>query len=191
MASASSGRRDQSTTSSPLSARRKASAVPHAPAPSTATLEVMGPTLPRLGRRACSTPTFVHGTSALCLRAMRAWILLGLAALDVGLASGCSPNAVCKTVAAINDPSNRTERRQLMSFGLSQFCQQMTSHNAPLKMTPDAPVTGRFYPQHCTQQTLPNGDLWGQFDGVGYAFTPLSRKVSFTSGASIQYDEDF
>ena len=122
---------------------------------------------------------------------MRAWILLGLAALDVGLASGCSPNAVCKTVAAINDPSNRTERRQLMSFGLSQFCQQMTSHNAPLKMTPDAPVTGRFYPQHCTQQTLPNGDLWVQFDGVGYAFTPLSRKVSFTSGASIQYDEDF
>jgi hypothetical protein len=78
-----------------------------------------------------------------------------------------------------------------MSFGLGQFCQQMTTRNAPLKLTADAPVTGRFYPQHCTQQTLANGDLWVQFDGMGYAFTPMSRKVTFTSGATIQYDQDF
>ena len=78
-----------------------------------------------------------------------------------------------------------------MSFGLSQFCQQMTTHSAPLKLAADAPVTGRFFPEHCTQQTLDNGDLLVQFDGMGYAFTPLSRKVSFTSGATIQYDEDF
>jgi hypothetical protein len=129
---------------------------------------------------------------------MRArWRLVGVGvcvSLGVGIATGCagcSPNAVCKTVVGINDPSNRTERRQIMSFGLSQFCQQMTTHNAPLKLSTDAPVTGRFYPQHCTQKTLPNGDLWVQFDGMGYAFTPLSRKVSFTSGATIQYDEDF
>lgn len=91
----------------------------------------------------------------------------------------------------INDPSNRTMRRNLMSYGLGQFCQQLTSHSAPLKLTADAPVTGRFYPRHCTQQTLDNGDLWVQFDGQGYAFTDLSRKVTFTAGASLQYNEDF
>jgi len=122
------------------------------------------------------------------LPAMRAPLVLIAAVL---LALACSPNSVCKMGAAINDPSNRTMRRNIMSFGLSQFCQQMTTHNAPLKLSSDAPVTGRFYPQHCTQQTLANGDLWVQFDGMGYAFTNLSRKVSFTMGATIQYDEDF
>jgi hypothetical protein len=128
--------------------------------------------------------------SALCLPAMRAWLALVPTAVAAVLPS-CSPNAICKMGGPINDPSNRTLRRNIMSYGLSQFCQQMTTHSAPLKMTPDAPVTGRFYPQHCTQKTLDNGDLWVQFDGTGYAFTPLSRKVSFTSGATIQYNDDF
>jgi hypothetical protein len=108
-----------------------------------------------------------------------------------GLAAGCGPNSVCKMGGPINDPSNRTLRRNLMSFGLGQFCQQMTSRNAPLKLAPDAPVIGRFYPQHCIQRQLDNGDLWVQFDGVGYAFTNLSRKVTFHSAATIQYNEDF
>jgi hypothetical protein len=78
-----------------------------------------------------------------------------------------------------------------MGFGLGQFCQQMTTRNAPLKLVPDAPVIGRFFPQHCTQQVLDNGDLWVQFDGFGYAWTALSKKVTFTSAATIQYNQDF
>ncbi len=120
--------------------------------------------------------------------------LIGIAAASVaavGLAAGCSPNAVCKLAGPINDPSNYTLRRSIMSFGLGQFCQQMTTHNAPLKLTPDANVIGRFFPQHCTQQTLANGDLWVQFDGFGYAWTTLSKKVTFTSAATIQYNDDF
>ena len=77
----------------------------------------------------------------------------------------CSPNTVCKLAGPINDPSNRTLRRSIMNFGLDQFCQQMPRHNAPLKLTPDAPIVGRFYPQHCQQQQLDNGDLWVHFDG--------------------------
>ena len=128
---------------------------------------------------------------------MRAWLLRSaLVSPLVALAAGatlwaCSPNAVCKLGGPINDPSNRTLRRNIMSYGLSQFCQQMTTHDAPLKLSPGAPVTGRFYPQHCAQKTLDNGDLWVQFDGMGYAFTPLSRKASFSAGATIQYDDDF
>jgi hypothetical protein len=115
--------------------------------------------------------------------------LLLLAVLTAG--TGCPPTSVCKLAGPINDPSNRTLRRNIMSFGLGQFCQQMTSRNAPLKLAPDAPVIGRFFPQHCTQRQLDNGDLWVQFDGVGYAFTNLSRKVTFHSAATIQYNEDF
>jgi hypothetical protein len=127
----------------------------------------------------------------------RVWVagaaLFACAGAGVGLAAleACSPNAVCKIAGPINDPSNYTLRRNIMSFGLGQFCQQMTSHNAPLKLTPDGNVVGRFYPQHCTQQTLSNGDLWVQFDGYGYAWTALSKKVTFNSAATIQYNQDF
>jgi hypothetical protein len=111
-----------------------------------------------------------------------------------GIAAGygaCSPNSVCKLAGPINDPSNRTLRRSIMSFGLDQFCQQMTTRNAPLKLTPDAPIIGRFYPEHCTQRLLDNGDLWVQFDGFGYAWTSVTKKVTFTSAATIQYNQDF
>lgn len=103
----------------------------------------------------------------------------------------CGPNAVCKLAGPINDPSNRTLRRSIMSFGLGQFCQQMTARNAPLTLAADQPVVGRFFPQHCTQQVLDTGDLWVQFDGFGYAWTSLSRKVTFTSAATLQYNQDF
>ncbi|MDP9037410.1 MAG: hypothetical protein M3O50_21645 [Myxococcota bacterium] len=115
-------------------------------------------------------------------------VALWIAAVSLG---SCSPNTVCKLSGPINDPSNRTLRRSIMSFGLGQFCQQMTSRNAPLKLAPDAPVIGRFYPQHCTQQVLDNGDLWVHFDGFGYAWSLLPKKVTFTSAATIQYSQDF
>jgi hypothetical protein len=115
-------------------------------------------------------------------------IVLVAASLGIG---SCSPNTVCKLSGPINDPSNRTLRRSIMAFGLDQFCEQMTRRNAPLKLTPDAPVIGRFYPQHCTQRVLDNGDLWTQFEGFGYAWTNLSKKVTFTSAATIQYNQDF
>jgi hypothetical protein len=114
-----------------------------------------------------------------------------LAGALVEFAGACSPNSVCKLAGPINDPSNRTLRRNIMSFGLGQFCQQMTTRNAPLTLAPDPTVIGRFFPQHCVQQVLDNGDLWVHFDGFGYAWTSLSRKVTFTSAATIQYNQDF
>jgi hypothetical protein len=114
-----------------------------------------------------------------------------LASVLVGALCACTPNSVCKLAGPINDPSNRTLRRSIMHFGLDQFCQQMPRHNAPLKLTADAPIIGRFYPQHCQQQELENGDLWVHFDGFGYAWTNLSKKVTFTSTATIQYNQDF
>jgi hypothetical protein len=125
------------------------------------------------------------------MRTACGWTLLAMAVAVSTGAAACSANSVCKMGGPINDASNRTLRRNIMSFGLSQFCQQMTARSAPLRLAPDAPVIGRFFPQHCREQTLENGDLWVAFDGMGYAFTNLSRKVTFASAASIRYDQDF
>jgi len=76
-------------------------------------------------------------------------------------------------------------------MGLSEFCHQMTTHNAPLKVLDGTPVIGRFYPQHCSQKELQNGDLYVEFDGFGYAWTNLSKKITFTMSGAVDYDQDF
>jgi len=91
----------------------------------------------------------------------------------------------------INDPSNRTLRRAILSFGMSEFCKQMTLHNAPLKLNVDSPVIGRIYPTNCNQQELQNGDLFVQFSGYGYGYTNLSKKLTFTSNGAVEYNQDF
>jgi hypothetical protein len=116
--------------------------------------------------------------------------LLAAAASLACVAAACSPNAICRS-GGINDPSNRTERRQLLAYGLDAFCKQMLDRSAPLKMTPDAPAIGRFFPQHCAQQTLSNGDLQITFDGFGYAWTNVSLKATFTATGTVEYNQDF
>jgi hypothetical protein len=117
-----------------------------------------------------------------------------LTVLVVGLAGcgeSCGTKVLCALHGPINDPSNFTLRRAILSQGLSNFCHQMVAHNAPLKMTNDSPVIGRFYPQHCTTQELKGGDLYVQFDGFGYGYTNLSRKLTFTMQGAVEYDQDF
>jgi hypothetical protein len=132
-----------------------------------------------------------QASPSLAVASTRALPLAVVVAIAVATGAACSPNTVCKVSGPINDPSNRTLRRNIMSYGLGQFCQQMTTRSAPLRLAPDAPVIGRFFPQHCAQRMLENGDLWVQFDGFGYAWTDLSKKVTFTSGAAITYNDDF
>jgi hypothetical protein len=91
----------------------------------------------------------------------------------------------------VNDPSNRALRRAILSFGMGQFCHQMQTHDAPLALTPSAPVVGRFYPAQCQQQELQNGDWFVQFSGIGYAWTNLSRKVTFSMSGAVEYNADF
>jgi hypothetical protein len=91
----------------------------------------------------------------------------------------------------INDPSNRSLRRDILSFGIKQFCPEMVHHNAPLKLQEDTPAIGRFYPRTCTQQMLENGDLFVQLSGVGYAYTNVSKKISFQMSGTVTYDPDF
>ena len=113
------------------------------------------------------------------------------AALALAPGCNCAGGVACALRGPINDPQNRTLRRSLMSSGLNEFCRQMTTRNAPLKMSNDAPVIGRFYPQTCTQNELENGDLYVQFAGFGYGYTNISKKLTFTMSGAVQYNQDF
>jgi len=98
---------------------------------------------------------------------------------------------VCTFRDTLNKPESRSQRRALMAEGLGEFCKQMLSRNAPLKMSQDTPVIGRYYPQACQQRELGNGDLYVEFSGWGYGWTNLSKKVSFTMAGAVEYTQDF
>jgi hypothetical protein len=118
-------------------------------------------------------------------------VLLGVLLLAAQGCASCGQSVLCAVRGPINDPSNYSLRRSILARGLSEFCHQMTTRNAPLRLLEGAPVAGRFYPQHCTQKELQNGDLYIEFDGFGYAYTPLSKKVTFTMSGAVDYDQDF
>jgi hypothetical protein len=118
-------------------------------------------------------------------------LVLGLSLLTAPGCTSCGVSVLCVVRGPINDPSNYSLRRSILSMGLKEFCHEMTTHNAPLRLTEAAPAIGRFYPQHCAQKELPNGDLYVELDGFGYAWTALSKKISFTMSGAVDYDQDF
>ena len=117
-------------------------------------------------------------------------LLFLLPTLGAGCA-GCEQCALGVLSGPINDPSNRALRRDILSKGLDKFCQEMVKHNAPLQLQQGTPAIGRYFPRQCVQQTLQNGDLFVQFSGVGYAWTNVSKKVTFTMDGTVTYDTDF
>ena len=103
-------------------------------------------------------------------------------------AVGCGP-AYCTFRGTINDPASRTMRRAMLKKGMGDFCQQLLERNAPLRLSPDSPVIGRFYPQQCVS---PEGDdLYVNVNGFGYGYTNVSKKVTFNVSASALYKYDF
>lgn len=73
---------------------------------------------------------------------------------------------------------------------MGDFCKQMTSRSAPLRLSPDSPVIGRYYPAQC--QAGEPGDLLNvTFSGFGYAWTNVTKKMTFTGGGSAAYKYDF
>lgn len=119
--------------------------------------------------------------------------MVGLAATATGCSScaGTAQRALGVIQGPINDPGNRSLRRSILSWGLDVFCQEMLKRNAPLKLIDESPVIGRFYPNQCQQRELDGGDLFVTFSGQGYAYTNVSKKLSFTSSGTVRYDQDF
>lgn len=115
---------------------------------------------------------------------------LALTAYAAGCASA-GQTVLCVVRGPINAPTNYSLRRALMQHGLREFCHEMLTHEAPIALAPGMPSIGRFFPKSCAQSTLPNGNLFVQFEGFGYAFTPLSKKLTFSMSGAVEYDQDF
>jgi hypothetical protein len=130
----------------------------------------------------------------------RRLIILGLMAVSAGT-PGCPSKdnvgigAVTVLGAGVaNDPRNKSLRFDVLKFGLEQFCEEMLRSSVPLKMSDDQPVIGRFFADHCTSQVLDDEQRKSfvvQFQGKGYAWLNLSRRVGFTSAGLIEYAPDF
>jgi len=112
-------------------------------------------------------------------------------ALSAVACASAGQSVLCLVRGPINAASNYSLRRAIMKHGLGEFCHEMVTHETPIGLAPGMPTIGRFFPKNCTQSTLPNGDLFIQFDGFGYAFTALSKKLTFSMTGAVEYDQDF
>ena len=78
------------------------------------------------------------------------------------------------------------------AFGAGRLCAEMTKRGAPLRLADGTPVIGRFYPSAC--QSVTNDDrqtVTLQFSGDGYAWTPITKRMSFSNAALVEYKPDF
>jgi hypothetical protein len=118
--------------------------------------------------------------------------LVLLAVLGSSFSSACTPQMyVALMPGVVNNPANRTLRREILAFGTGTLCKELMKRSVPLKLREDDPTLGRFFPRQCKIESLENGDLYVQFAGIGYAWSNLTKRMSFTASAAIQYEQDF
>jgi hypothetical protein len=122
---------------------------------------------------------------------MRARVLLIMLVAWCCLGASCGQTVLSILPGIVNDPSNRTLRREIFGFAVSQLCQQMQERSIPLKLRDADPNIGRFFPNGCSVQQMPNDNLFVTFAGHGYAWTNVTGRMGFTANAGIEYDQDF
>ncbi len=77
-------------------------------------------------------------------------------------------------------------------YGAGRLCGEMTKRGASLRLGDGTPVIGRFFPNAC--QSVTNDDrqtVTLQFSGDGYAWTPITKRMSFSNSATVEYKPDF
>jgi hypothetical protein len=94
----------------------------------------------------------------------------------------------------VNNPANKSLRFDVLKFGLDRFCFEMTRRGAPLKLSDDQPVIGRFFAETCQSQVLDDESRKSfviQYSGTGYGWTNLSGRLGFSSAGLVEYAPDF
>jgi len=126
----------------------------------------------------------------------------GLIALTCGLVSQACAGREALGVSAmsvvsagvLNDPSNKTLRFDLLTYGMERFCEEMLRRGAPLKLSDGDPVLGRFFADGCSSQVLDTPERQSvvlRFSGKGYGYTNLTGRLGFTSTGLVEYAADF
>jgi hypothetical protein len=119
----------------------------------------------------------------------RVWLVMLLGLCSSG--ASCGQTALSILPGVINDPANRTLRRELFAFAISELCTEMQARSVPLKLRDADPNIGRFFPNGCSVQQMPNENLFVTFAGHGYAWTNVTGRMGFTASAGVEYDQDF
>jgi hypothetical protein len=94
--------------------------------------------------------------------------------------------------SAVN--SNETIRWWLFSnFAASKICPEMLKRGVPLKLAVLGPSSiGRFFPQQCAVRIDDNTrTMVMDATGTGYVVLPLTRRVGFYCGVSVEFRPDF
>ena len=98
------------------------------------------------------------------------------------------------SAGVLNDPSNKTLRFDLLSYGMDNFCVEMLRRGAKLKLSDRDPVLGRFFAEGCSAQVLDDAERQSvvvRFSGKGYAYTNLTGRLGFSSTGLVEYAADF
>lgn len=105
--------------------------------------------------------------------------------------ASCGQKSLAIMPGVLNDPGNHSLRRALFSYAQGQICKETQKRSIPIKLRADDPATGRFFPTTCNTKELANENLSLQFGGYGYAWSNLTKRLSFDAGASVEYQHDF
>jgi len=93
----------------------------------------------------------------------------------------------------LNSPDQAGFRWWLFSnFGAQNICPELMKRGMPLRMRDGGPAVGRFFPTNCSK-TVDDANKVVQvtFFGTGYGFVMPARRISFTSGGTIEFRPDF
>lgn len=100
---------------------------------------------------------------------------------------GCNP--ACKFRKTINQPENLSMRRSMLRKAMGDLCSKVTTRSAPLRLSNDSPVIGRFFPASCAAEEGEQIDA--RIAGFGYAWTNVTKKLTFTMNGAASYRYDF
>jgi hypothetical protein len=98
------------------------------------------------------------------------------------------------SAGVLNDPSNKTLRFDLLTYGMDRFCVEMLRRGAPIELSDHEPVLGRFFADGCSAQIIDNAERQSvvvRFTGRGYAWTNLTGRLGFSSTGLVEYAADF
>lgn len=134
------------------------------------------------------------------VRAMQRFVVVGLSLLAL-LGGGCridpgTGKSALSIVGSglVNDPTNKSLRFDLLRFGLDEFCRELLVRGAPIRLSDDQPVIGRFFARDCQAKTVDDPTkqtVLVQFGGPGYAWTQATGRLGFEARGLMELSPDF
>lgn len=94
----------------------------------------------------------------------------------------------------VNSPTNKTLRFDIIRFALGQFCRELLLTGAPIRLSDDQPVIGRYYADSCEAQSIEQPDrrtVIAQFAGQGFAYSAATGRLGFRASGLIEVAPDF